>query len=172
MEEIIRIPEERIGALIGPNGSTKRKIETQTKTKVEVDSHEGEVIVKGEGEDFFKALDIIKSIGRGFSPKRAFILLKDDYLLKIIDITEFTGKNPSNQKAKKGRVIGREGKAREEIEKRTHSLISVYGKTVAIIGLAGEIMDAEEAVKLLLLGAKHETMENFIHNSKKERFEL
>jgi ribosomal RNA assembly protein len=172
LEEIIRIPQERIGALIGPSGSVKRKIETQTKAKMEIDSHEGEVVLIGEGEEFFKAMDIVKAIARGFSPKRAFTLIKDDYLLKVIDITEFTGKNSSAQKAKKGRVIGREGKAREEIEKRTHCLISVYGKTVAIIGLAGEIENAEEAVKLLLLGAKHDTMENFLHGGRRERFEL
>ena len=172
MEEIIRIPQERIGVLIGPKGSVKRKLETQTKTKIEVGSHEGEVILTGDGEEFFKAMDVIKGIARRFYPKRAFTLLKDDYLLKIIDITEFTGKNPSAQKAKKGRVIGRDGKAREEIERRTHCLISVYGKTVAIIGLAGEIDAAEEAVKLLLLGAKHDTMEQFLSGGRRERFEL
>jgi ribosomal RNA assembly protein len=172
MEEIIRVPEERIGVLIGPEGSTKKKIEKQTKTKMEIDSKEGEVIVSGDGENYFKAIDIIKAIARGFSPERAFTLQKDDYLLKIIDITEYAGKNSSTQKAKRGRVIGREGIARMEIEKQTHCLISVQGKTVAIIGLAGEIEQALHAVEMLLQGAKHETMEGFLLGGKKERFEL
>ncbi len=172
MEEIVKIPEERIGALIGPNGNIKKKIEFQTKSKLEINSAEGDVIVTGEGESFFKAHDIVKAIARGFSPKRALTLLKEDYLLKIVDITEYTGKNTSTQKARKGRVIGREGGAREEIEKKTHCLISVYGKTVAIIGLAGEIESAQEAVQMLLSGAKHETMESFLHGGRRERFEL
>ncbi len=172
MEEIVRIPEERVGVLIGPGGAVKRKIETKTKVKLEVDSGSGEVEIIGEGEKFFVGVDLVKAIGRGFSPERAFTLLKDDYLLKIIDITEFTGKNHSTQKAKRGRVIGREGLARLEIEKKTHCLISVHGKTVAIIGLADEITDAVQAVEMLLSGAKHETMEMFLDGWKKDRFEL
>jgi ribosomal RNA assembly protein len=172
MEEIIRIPEERIGVLIGPSGSTKGKIEKKTKVHIGVDSASGEVEVSGEGEKFFVAVDVIKAIARGFSPERAFTLLKDDYLLKIVDITEFTGKNTSTQIAKRGRVIGRDGLARKEIEKKTHCLLSVQGKTVAIIGLAGEINDAIEAVEMLLSGAKHETMEMFLDGWKRERFEL
>jgi len=172
MEEIVRIPENRVGALIGPSGAIKAKIEKRTKAHLEIDSASGEVEVIGEGENYFKAIDVVKAIGRGFSPERAFTLFKDDYLLKVIDITEFTGKNPSNQKAKRGRVIGKEGQAREEIEKKTHCIISVYGKTVAIIGLSGEIEDAMRAVEMLLSGAKHETMENFLDGYRKERFEL
>jgi len=172
MEEIVRIPEERIGVLIGPNGITKKKIHKHTKVHIEVDSGSGEVTLEGEGEKFFQAVDIAKAIARGFSPERAFTLLKDDYLLKIIDITEFAGKNASTQKAKRGRVIGKEGLARKEIEKKTHCLISVHGKTVAIIGLAGEIQSAVEAVEMLLMGAKHETMENFLDGGRKNRFEL
>jgi len=172
MEELIRIPEDRVGVLIGPKGSVKRKIESKTKTKLEIDSGEGEVLVEGEGEGYFKAHDIVKAIGRGFSPEKAFTLLKDDYLLKVIDITDYTGKNTSNQKAKRGRVIGRHGLARLEIEKKTHCLVSVHGKTVAIIGLANEIETAINAVQMLLEGAKHETVEHILFGSRKERFEL
>lgn len=172
MEEIVRIPEERIGVLIGPNGAVKKKIARATKATIEVSSEDGEVIVEGEGEKIFQAIDIVKAIARGFSPERAFTLLKDDYMLKIVDITEFTGKNHSNQKAKRGRVIGREGLARREIEKKSHCLISVHGKTVAIIGLASEIDDATRAVEMLLSGAKHETMENFLDGGRRERFQL
>ncbi|MFA6268287.1 MAG: KH domain-containing protein, partial [archaeon] len=153
MEEIIRIPEERIGVLIGPSGAVKKKIAKLTKCNIEVNSEDGEVTVDGEGEKYFQAIDAVKAIARGFSPERAFTVFKDDFMLKIIDITEFAGKNPSNQKAKKGRVIGKEGKARAEIEKKTHCLISVYGKTVAIIGLASEVEGAIKAVEMLLEGA-------------------
>ena len=45
MEEIIRIPEDRIGVLIGHEGVTKRKIEKQTKAKIRVDS--GVYVFKG-----------------------------------------------------------------------------------------------------------------------------
>ncbi len=172
MEEIIKVPTKRIGALIGPSGITKSKIMRLTKTKIEVDSHEGDVIITGEGEEFFKARDVIKAIARGFSPERAFTLLKDDYLLYVINIPDIVGNNNSKQKAKKGRVIGRDGAARIEIEKRTNSLISVYGKTISIISSPSNLESAINAVTMLLDGAKHETVENFLNYKEKTRFEL
>jgi len=172
MEELIKVPEERIGALIGPKGKTRREIEKKTKATVMIDSGTGEVTVTGEGEGFFKAADIVKAIARGFSPERAFKLLEDDYLLKIVDVIDFAGKNPSSQKAKKGRVIGREGLIRRQIEKKTHSLISVYGKTVSIIARLDELEAALQAVEMLLEGAEHETMEYYLEKKSKDRFEL
>jgi ribosomal RNA assembly protein len=172
MEEIIRIPHDRIGALIGSDGKTKKTIELKTKTKIEVDSENGEVTVFGEGEDFFKATDIVKAIARGFSPLRAFTLFKEWYSFKIIEIQEFTGKNSSKQKARRGRVIGKGGLARAQIEKKTNSLISVQGKTVAIIAREEDMKVAEAAVEMLLEGAKHETTARFINKAQTERFEL
>jgi ribosomal RNA assembly protein len=172
MEEDVKIPEERIAVLIGENGVVKRKIARETKTTITVDSHTGDVLLEGEGESFFVARDIVKAIGRDFSPERAFNLLKEGYLLKIIEIPEFTGKNASAQKARRGRVIGRRGEARKEIEKKTNSFISVHGKTVAIIAKVADLEKAIEAVKILLQGSSHETMENFLERKGKTRFEL
>lgn len=172
MEEIVRIPHDRVGVIIGRGGETKKIIEKKTKTKIEVDSESGEVTVFGEGEEFFKAVDIVKAIGRGFSPERAFTLFKDWYALKIIGIEEFTGKNYSKQKVRRGRVIGKGGLARAQIEKKTDSLISVQGKTVAIIAREENMKVAEAAVEMLLEGAKHETAARFINRAQTERFEL
>jgi len=172
MEEIIKVPEDRIGVLIGPKGITRAKIAKKGKCKLEIDSASGEAIIEGEGEDFFRAADVIKAIARGFSPERAFKLFEHDYLLKILDITDYTGKNASTQKAKRGRVIGRNGMARMEIEKKTNTMISVYGKTVAIIALPDEMEKAIEAVDMLLNGAKHETMERYLDEKGKDVFEL
>jgi ribosomal RNA assembly protein len=172
MEEIIKIPEDRIGVLIGPKGAIKAKIAKKGKCKIEVDSGSGEATIEGEGEDFFRAMDTVKAIARGFSPERALKLFEHDYLLKVIDITDYTGKNASTQKAKRGRVIGRNGLARTEIEKKTNAMISVYGKTVSIIALPDEMEKAIEAVDMLLSGAKHETMERFLEEKGKDIFQL
>jgi ribosomal RNA assembly protein len=172
MEEIIRIPEERIAVLIGTKGNIKKQIVKETKTKIDIDSKEGEVNVFGEGENFFKAIDVIKAIARGFSPKRAFKLFEKNYLLKIINIPDLVGGNKSAQEAKRGRVIGKEGIARKEIEKKTSSLISVYGKTVSIIATPNTIEQAQEAIEMLLKGYSHDSMESFLNHKDKHRFEL
>ena len=92
--------------------------------------------------------------------------------MKIIEISEFTGKSPSDQKAKRGRVIGRHGLARQNIEKKTNSLISVQGKTVAIIAKTANIDDVIDAVEALLGGASHESTLHYLEQKGKERFEL
>ena len=171
MEEIIRIPEERIAILIGTDGETRNTIAKKAKVQITIDSSNGEVTLIGEGENFVKAADIVKAIGRGFSPKRAFTLLQDNYLFKIVEIRNYAGKNRSAQEAKRGRVIGRRGEARKEIEKKTGALISVYGKTVAIIAKPDTIEEATDAVEMLLQGAAHESMEHFLEE-KPERFKL
>ncbi len=173
MEEIILIPENRIGVLIGPKGKVKRTIEVKTKVVIEIDSGTGEVTISGKGEEnFFRAADIVKAIGRGFSPERAFELFKEDRLLKIIEIEDLIGENESRQKARRGRVIGKKGIAREMIEKKTGCLVSVKGKTVSIIGSVNTIEDAIDAVEMLLGGVKHVSTTKFLNRRKKARFKL
>jgi ribosomal RNA assembly protein len=139
---------------------------------IEVDSQTGDITVDGEGENFYKVCDVIKAIGRGFSPEKALKLLENDYLLKIISIKDYVGKNSSAQQAKRGRVIGREGFARNEIERKTNSFVSVQGKTVAIISRVGDLEAAMKSVEMLLKGAKHETMQHYLETKDNSRFEL
>jgi len=74
-EKLIRIPEDRIGVLIGKSGKIKSKIEKTCSVKLEIDSENGEVKVFSDVVDekfqTFKALEIITAIGRGFSPEKA-----------------------------------------------------------------------------------------------------
>ncbi|EQD46695.1 RNA-processing protein, partial [mine drainage metagenome] len=73
-----RIPEDRVGVLIGPGGRTRRELAAATRTVVDVESAEGEVRIQGPDDDPIPALqarDIVLAIGRGFSPTRAFRLL-------------------------------------------------------------------------------------------------
>ena len=62
-EKLIRIPNDRIGVLIGKSGKTKKNIENKCSVKLEIDSDGGQVIVKSEeiSDDFepFKAIEII-----------------------------------------------------------------------------------------------------------------
>ena len=41
----IKIPEERVGVLVGPGGSMKHLIEEKTKTTIEIDSETGTVSI-------------------------------------------------------------------------------------------------------------------------------
>ncbi|EQD66461.1 RNA-processing protein, partial [mine drainage metagenome] len=133
-----RIPEDRVGVLIGPGGRTRRELAAATRTVVDVESAEGEVRIQGPDDDPIPALqarDIVLAIGRGFSPTRAFRLLKPDTYLGILDIKRTTGHHEKAALRRiRSRVIGTRGQARGRIEELSGCSMSVYGSTVALIG--------------------------------------
>jgi len=157
-----RIPEDRIGVLIGSGGRTKRSIAEATHASVDVDAEDGEVTVSGPETDpisVLKARDIVLAIGRGFSPQRAMRLLKEDTFLGIVDIKLATGhREKAALRRIRSRVIGSAGKARARIEELSGCSMSVYGSTVALIGQEDQLERATRAVELLLRGSEHSTV--------------
>jgi len=173
--ETLKVPKERLGALIGDGGKTKRAIEKATKSKVFIDSENGEIEVTAkENIDEIKAMDIVKAIARGFAPSKALLLANEEFTLRVLSLRELVGKSEKAIQQKKARVIGRKGAVRAKIEKETNCYISVYGNTVAIIGEMGDIAFAEEAVEMLLEGANVSTVYERIRKRKlmERKFEL
>ncbi|MCD4740069.1 KH domain-containing protein [archaeon] len=171
-EEYLFVPKERIGVLIGEKGRTRQAIEKKTGVKIEIDSETGEVnLERSEKTDALKALqarEVIKAIARGFSPERALKLLQDDYYLKVIDLEEYIGSERALAR-QKARLIGTDGKARRFLEKTTNTEISVYGKSVAIIGDLKEVELAAEAITRLVSGSPHGKVYKFI-GKKREKW--
>ncbi|WP_048149683.1 KH domain-containing protein [Methanolacinia paynteri] len=165
----IKVTQARIAVIIGKGGATKRKIEKETQTEISVDSEDGLVTIEGEDAPLvLKAADIITAINRGFSPKRSFCLLEDeDMMLDIIDLTAAC-KNPKQMERVRGRIIGKAGKAREQIEDMTGAEISVLGKTVAIIGGIEQVKTARHAIEMLIDGMPHESVFTYLDKKKKE----
>jgi len=157
-----RIPEDRVGVLIGPGGRTKREIATRTRTEIEVDAGEGEVRIQAPDTDpmaAMRARDIALAIGRGFSPERALRLLQETSFLRILDIKVTTGrKEKAVLRRIRSRVIGTRGRARTRIEELSGCSVSVYGSTVALIGDEAQLERGSRAVEMLLRGSEHSTV--------------
>jgi len=177
----IKIPEERVGALIGPKGKTKRRIEKMLQVVLTIDSEGGKVDIEidpGQPDVsvLLTARSIVKAIGRGFSPKNAFKLIDEDNDLLIIDLEDYVGRSRNARNRVKGRIIGRGGKSRSMIEELTECTLSVYGGTVGIIGPYEMLPVAKEAVEMLINGSFHKTVWNYLyayrHKMKKEKGEL
>jgi len=170
----VRIPKDRIGALIGPEGLVKERIERQMSIEIGVDSETGDVTLtlSPNAEDpsvLFRAKEVVTAIGRGFAPDRAFRLLQDeDALLEIIDLREIFGRSLSDLERIKGRIIGQEGKTRRIIEELTDAEVSVYGHTISIIADADEMDIAREAIQMLLQGRQHSSVYRFLHKKRRE----
>ena len=169
----LKIPKARIAVLIGTKGSTKKELEEYTETEIDVDSKEGVVTVKGEDAvKLYSVREMIMAIARGFSPDIARLLLKQDYVLELISLNDFADKKKQLERVR-GRIIGRKGKSRELIEQLTETNVSVYGKTVGIIGLAEHVAMARQAIDMLISGSSHSTvyrkLEKFRRKLKQQR---
>jgi len=171
-EQVVRIPVERIGAVIGKEGGTKRFLEQEMGVTLRVDSREGLVTVKSEKAlktDPFSATRVIEAIGRGFSPQRARRLLDEGTALEVIDLRDYAGRSVNSLERIRGRVIGLKGKSRRVIEELTGCHLSVYGRTVAVIGEASEVQLASEAVRSLATGSQHKTVYNSLQKARTKR---
>ena len=158
-EKLIRIPNDRIAVLIGKSGNVKSKIETACHVSLEINGETGEVLITTQGDvekiQPFKAMEIVTAIGRGFSPENAMSLLEGENALHIIDLREFAGKSNANVERIKGRIIGEGGRARRNMENLSGTHISVYGKTVSIIGDSSKLRLAVDAISSISSGSMH-----------------
>ncbi len=171
MLQEIKINSIRVGVLIGKGGATKKELETRTHSAITIDSKEGLVKVEGDDEhtvSLLRAVEVINAINRGFSPERAFEMIEDeDLLLDVIDLTTMAD-GPKQLDRLRGRIIGKDGRAREQIEEMTDVEISVFGKTVALIGYPEQLKTARAAVDMLIQGVPHENVFAFLDKKKKE----
>lgn|SRR3989338_8312489 len=164
----LKVPKSRVAVIIGKEGSVKKEVEEATKTKLNIDSKEGDVFVSGEDAlGLYTAREIIKAVGRGFNPDVAKLLLKPDYIFEVIDLNEYA-KSKDAMLRLKGRVIGKEGKSRRLIEELTECNISVFGKTISIIGLPESAANARRAVESLLRGSPHSNVYNWLEKKRRE----
>lgn len=167
----IKVPRERIGALIGKGGRVKQDIEKRCGVAIEVDSEDGNAMIKGdkpvEQMEMFKAVEIISAIARGFSPQRAMRLMDEEEMFQAIDLHDYAGKSPSALERIKGRIIGEAGKSRRTIEDLTGAYISVYGHTIGLIGKYNEIRLATDAIDLLCKGSMHKTVYNMLQEARR-----
>lgn len=164
----LRIPEERIAVLIGTEGKTKKEIEEATHSTLMI-TKDGEVTITGnEALELYTTREIVRAIARGFNPKVALHLLKSDYLLEIIDLSDVVGKNKNMLERLKGRLIGTKGKAQREIQRLAEVSIAIYGKTIGIIGMVEQVQTARQAIEMVIRGSMHKTVYQFLEKKKKE----
>lgn len=157
-EKTVRIPADRIGALIGRGGRSKRIIQEACGVKLVVDSRSGRVDISyGDLTEAqpYKAAEIVTAIGRGFSTTNAMLLIRDENRLHVMDLRQFVGKSATAMERIRGRIIGEGGRARRNIEQLGRTRISVYGKTVSIIGDERRLRIVVSAINSLLAGGMH-----------------
>ncbi|MEM5790581.1 MAG: KH domain-containing protein [Candidatus Aenigmatarchaeota archaeon] len=159
MRDFIKIPEERM-KMLRKNEKFLKDLENLVGCKIKINEE-----VEIECEDSLKLLrikEVLKAFGRGFNFEDSLKLLDEDYYLEIIDIKDYSKKSRSRMITLRGRVIGSEGKTKKLIEKYTETKISIYGKTISIIGRWDKLMIAKKAIEMLLSGSLHSSVYRFL----------
>jgi ribosomal RNA assembly protein len=168
-----RIPKERVGILIGPEGKVKQHIEDKLQVKLDIDN-EGSITItlNKQASDpslLLKAKDVVTAIGRGFSPEVASRLIRnEDEIFDLVDLRQIFGRSESDIKRIKGRIIGADGKTRKLIEELTEANIVVYGHTVGIIGSFTQADSARNAVQMIIEGHQHHTVYRYLQRKRSE----
>lgn len=170
--KLIRVPQDRVGAIIGKKGEVRKAIEERAGIKLQIDSETGEVIIDdAKAKDpvlVMKVEDVIKAIARGFSPEKAYKLMEEEMYLHVIDIHDYVGKSPKHLRRIKARIIGKDGKTRRIIEGMTGAFLSIYGGTVSILGDFNAVEVSKTAVDMVLNGSEHSTVYKFLERKRRE----
>jgi ribosomal RNA assembly protein len=161
--EYLKIPKDRVGVTIGKNGKIKHQLEIITKTELKIDSETGNIAISStdETEDplaIWKARYMIKAIGRGFNPEIALKLDNEELILEIINLQDYVGKSKKALVRQKGRIIGKGGRTRQIMHDMLDVEISIYGKTVSLIGKIENVQMAKEAINMILEGSRQKSV--------------
>lgn len=163
-----------MGVLIGSNGEVKSRIERTLGVQLLISGETGIVEISPRSgntdpSSLLRARDVATAIGRGFSPEKACLLFDEDTVFDLIDLRELYGRNDSDIRRVKGRIIGQGGKTRRTVEEMTKTNLSVYGDTIAIVGGYEEVSTAREAVDMILKGRQHATVYRFLRDRRREK---
>lgn len=160
--QLVKIPEERVKVLL----SRIEDLERTGDIKIEATAEEGVAISSNDPIAEWKAVDVIKAVGRGFEPDIAMRLFNDEYVLRIIGLKEIFDKE-NQRKRVKARIIGTKGKTRSTIEEVSGANLRVYGNTISMIGKPEEVDIAERAVKMIINGSSHSSVYIFLQRERK-----
>jgi len=166
----VKVPDDRIGVLIGAGGETMREIEDRAEVRLDIDSETGNVRVEKVGDPVkgLKGPDIVRAIGRGFAPEDAMRLLEDDMMMfDLVDI-DAASRNKRDLRRHKGRLIGEDGRTRELMQELTGASVTIYGSTLGIIGGPEQVDAVREAAEMILEGAPHGAVYSFLERKRNE----
>ena len=166
----VKIPQDRIGVLIGEGGETMREIEAEAEVRLDIDSENGSVAIDSVGDPVrgLKAPDIVRAIGRGFAPEAALRLLEDEMMMfDLVDI-DAAARNKNDMKRKKGRLIGEGGRTRELMEELSGASVVIYGSTLGAIGTPQQVDVVRTTAEMLLDGAPHGAVYSFLEDKHTE----
>lgn len=164
IREELMIPERRIEHVL----KHKKELESIGNVSIDINKSKNLVIISSEeAVKTWQGKKVLLAISRGFNFKDAEKLFNPEIRYTQLHLRDFGGNNKKQQKRLKSRIIGRKGTCKHKIQKLTHTRISIFGKTISIIGHNDDVELARQTIEMLLSGAKHATAYHFLQENLK-----
>ena len=143
---------------------SRQKLEKEL--KVRLSEEKGFIVIDGkDAYAVYIARNILDAIELGFEEGSALMLLNDDCMFEKINLKDYA--RPSRIKTIRGRVIGREGKAKKVLQDLTDCSIVIHDNTIGIIGKTENVDLAVRAIKSLIRGSPHSTVYTFLERNQR-----
>jgi len=142
---------------------TKNKKKIEKELEISISSSGNEICIEGKPEKEYIAEKIIEAISIGFSLSEAFQLKDEDFMFEMINIKDHTTKK--NLERIKGRIIGKDGRAKNTLSQLTKCNFEVKDNIVGIIGPAECIENAQNAIISLINGSKHANVYGYLERN-------
>ncbi len=152
------------------NRVKKSKIAIEKAIDVKLNITPEKVEISGEdGLAEHIAVQIVEAIDFGFKTTAALNLKNEEFMFEKISIKDYV--RTSRLQTIKGRIIGKQGRAKEIISELTDCDIVIKDYYVGIIGRTHDVIAATNALKDLILGLPHAKVYAYLEKSRRLREE-
>lgn len=167
MKILIHIPTERKSLL---RENFLKEIEKNLDVKINV--IEENIEIEGEnGYNLLRAKETLEAFCFGFDEEDCKNIYKRNYKFETINIKDFliNKDNKDRLRELKGRVIGKGGKFKRNLEEFTKSKIIISRNTIGFIVSEENLSLVKNAIEMILAGKKHSTVYKFIQKELEKR---
>ncbi len=142
----------------------KAKKKFEKEFNVAISNRGKEVFIEGSSEDEYLAEKAMDAINFGFPISVVFGMKKEEQTFEKINIKDYA--RSKNFERIRGRIVGKGGKALKVLSNLTNCFFEIKGNEVGIIGYPEDMKNAQEAIIMLVKGAKHGNVYAFLERTK------
>lgn len=146
---------------------TNNRLRLEKEFNVKISNQGKNIFIKGRPENEYLVLKILEAVNLGFSIHQALILKNEEMILHIINIKDITKRKDLH--SVRARLIGTQGKTKENIENLGECEVAIQDNRIGIIGESSCIEDTIIAIKSLIQGSKQGNVYARMEKRKKER---
>jgi ribosomal RNA assembly protein len=139
--------------------------ESIKKIEINLDSPEVKDFQKSDDAyRIFIARRVIDAINYGFHPSKALKIIHPNVHLDVFDLEDKIGTSTKKLTRYKGRLIGEQGKMRQNIEFYANVYMSIFNKYLALIGMPDKLIIAKKSISMILKGSPHKAVISYLQS--------